>query len=142
MLREPEQSTLFCGENWHADVTWMKPSGYVSILPSKEIPPVGGDTAFASTQAAFDAHSEGLNDLLRGMQAMHCYHWYERREDPAYAVTQPIVRRHPASGREGLYINRMFTNRFHDMTVQESAPLLNHLFANMARHEFTCRFRY
>jgi len=44
LLRTPEDRMSFGGESWHADVTWMRPNGYVSILHGLEIPPVGGDT--------------------------------------------------------------------------------------------------
>lgn len=141
LLREPSDQIMFGGESWHGDVTWMNPVGHVSILHGIEVPPVGGDTGFASTIAAFSTLSEGLKDILRGLSAVHAYHWYERREDPQYSATHPVVRR-AADGREGLYINRMFTNRFEGMTVEESQPLLSYLFDHMQRHEFTCRFRW
>lgn len=142
LLRKAEETTMFGGESWHADVTWMKPAGYVSILHGIEIPPVGGDTGFASTQAAYAALSAGLQELLQPMEAVHTYFWYEGREGPGHTVTQPVVRTHPVTGRKGLYVNRMFTNRFKNMTVEESAPLLNYLFAHMERHDFSCRFRW
>ena len=142
LLRQPEDTISFGGEGWHADVSWMQPGGYVSILHGLEIPAVGGDTGFSSTQAAYEALSPGLQDLLGGMQAVHTYYWYERREDPQWTVTQPVVRAHPVTGRKGLYVNNMFTNRFKDMTVEESAPLLQYLFAHMERHDFACRFRW
>jgi len=141
LLRKPDDKAMFGGESWHGDVTWMNPVGHVSILHGIEVPPVGGDTGFASTIAAFNTLSDGLKDMLRGLRAVHAYHWYERREDPAYSATHPVVRR-AADGREGLYINRMFTNRFDGMTVEESQPLLTYLFDHLQRHEFTCRFRW
>ena len=141
LLRKPDDKAMFGGESWHGDVTWMNPVGHVSILQGIEVPPVGGDTGFASTIAAFNTLSDGLKDMLRGLRAVHAYHWYERREDPAYSATHPVVRR-AADGREGLYINRMFTNRFDGMTVEESQPLLTYLFDHLQRHEFTCRFRW
>ncbi|MDG1970384.1 MAG: TauD/TfdA family dioxygenase [Paracoccaceae bacterium] len=141
LLRKPDDKAMFGGESWHGDVTWMNPVGHVSILHGIEVPPVGGDTGFASTIAAFNTLSDGLKDMLRGLRAVHAYHWYERREDPAYSTTHPVVRR-AADGREGLYINRMFTNRFDGMTVEESQPLLTYLFDHLQRHEFTCRFRW
>lgn len=142
LLREPTDATMFGGQSWHADVTWMKPGGYLSILHGLEVPDVGGDTAFASTQAAFEALSPGLQDTLRDLNAVHTYSWFERREDPVHTVVHPVVRQHPVTGREGLYINRMFTNRFETMTVDESAGLLTYLFDHMERHDFTCRFQW
>ncbi len=141
LLREPDDQIMFGGESWHGDVTWMNQVGHVSILHGIEVPPVGGDTGFASTIRAYEALSGGLKEMLRTLCAVHAYHWYERREDPEYSATHPVVRR-AADGREGLYVNRMFTNRFDGMTVEESQPLLSYLFDHMQRHEFTCRFRW
>ena len=142
LLREPDDTVMFGGQSWHADVTWMDPAAYASILHAIELPSVGGDTAFASTIASFESLSDGLKAHLRTLRANNSYHLYENREDPDYSATHPVVRRHPASGREGLYITRMFTNRFDGMTAEESAPLLGYLFDQMERHEFTCRFRW
>ncbi|MEM6661741.1 MAG: TauD/TfdA family dioxygenase [Pseudomonadota bacterium] len=142
LRREPDDQIMFGGESWHADCTWLDPAGYTSILHAREIPAVGGDTAFASTIAAFESLSPGLQDTLRDLSAVHAYHWSERREEPPFVVTHPVVRRHPATGREGLYVNRMFTTRFEGMTIAESAPLMAFLCAHMERIEHTCRFRW
>lgn len=141
ILRLAQDEVMFGGESWHGDVTWLDPAGYVSILHAKELPPVGGDTAFASTIRAFETLSDGLKTMLRGMKAVHAYHWYERREDPDYTAVHPVVRR-TEDGREGLYLTRMFVSRFENMTTEESMPLLTYLFDHMQRHEFTCRFRW
>ncbi len=142
LRREPEDKIMFGGESWHADVTWLDPAGYVSILHGQIIPPVGGDTAFASTIAAFESLSPKLQDTLRGLSAHNAFHWYERREDPDWTAIHPVVRRHPVTGREGLYVCRMFTTRFEGMTIAESAALLGFLFDHMERIEHCCRFRW
>lgn len=142
LRREVGDPVVFGGQSWHADVTWMRPAGYASILHALEVPPVGGDTALANCIAGFEALSEGMKSQLRELKAMHAYHWSERIENPDFTVMQPVVRRHPVSGREGLYVNRMFTNRFEDMSVAESQSLLSYLCDHMERSEFTCRFRW
>ena len=142
LRREPGDKIMFGGQSWHADVTWLDPGGYVSILHGRQVPAVGGDTAFASTIAAFRSLSPGLQETLRGLKAVHAYHWSEGVEDPAWRVTNPVVRRHPVTGAEALYVNRMFTCRFDGMTVAESKALLAHLFDHMERIEHCCRFRW
>lgn len=142
LLREPEDTIMFGGESWHADISWLEPAGYVSILHALEIPPYGGDTAFASTVRAFETLSPTLQNILRGLEANHSYYWYEHREEPAFCATHPVVRKHPVTGVEGLYVTRMFTNRFIGMTEAESAPLLSYLFEHQEKAEFTCRFRW
>ena len=142
LLRKPDDSELFGGESWHSDVTWMKPIGYVSILHAIDLPDVGGDTAFSSTIAAFEALSSGMKELLRKQSAVHAFHWRENREVEPWYCEHPVVREHPNTKQEGLYINRMFTSRFCNMTAEESAPLLNYLFDHMEEHKFTCRFEW
>ena len=141
IVREPDDRAMFGGESWHVDVSWLDRVGTVSILHAKELPPVGGDTGFASSIAAFEALSEGMKATLRTLKAVHAYHLYEGREDPDYSAVQPVVRKCP-DGREALYLTSMFNQRFEGMTPAESAPLLNFLFAHQIRHEFTCRFRW
>ena len=142
LRREPEEVEMFGGASWHADVTWLKPSGYLSFLHAKEVPAVGGDTAFASTITCFEQLSSGLQGVLRNLNAIHSYYGAGNEEDDRYLAVQPVVRRHEFTGREGLYINRMFTTRFEGMSEAESRPLLNYLWAQMERHEHTCRFRW
>ena len=65
--------------------------------------------------------------------------------DAAEAMAEfvhPVVRTHPATGREALFVNRVYAIRFEDMTEEESAPLLNYLFQHQVRPEFTCRFTW
>ena len=140
LLRKPNDTELFGGESWHSDVTWMKPTGYVSILHAIDLPDVGGDTAFSSTISAFEALSDGMKKLLRTQKAVHAFHWREKREVQPWFCEHPVVRVNPKTKKEGLYINRMFTSRFCDMTAEESAPLLGYLFDHMEDHKFTCRF--
>ena len=60
MRKEPDGNRLFGGSDWHADVTFRNPAGYVSVLQSVILPPAGGDTGFVSTIAALDALSDGF----------------------------------------------------------------------------------
>ena len=142
LVKEVGHEKMFGGESWHSDVSWQNPSAYVSILHSKEIPQMGGDTAFASTQCAFDALSSGYKSILRKLKAIHSYYWYERREGTEHTVEHPVIRRHPVTDKEGLFINRMFTSRFVGMSHEESKPLLDYLFDHMEQHQFTCRFQW
>ena len=55
---------------------------------------------------------------------------------------RPVVRTHPQSGRKCLFVNATYTTRFKDMTVEESAPLLEYLCRHATQESFTCRFRW
>ena len=52
------------------------------------------------------------------------------------------MRTHPETGRKALYVNVAHTERFVDMTIEESRPLLQYLFEHSIRPEFTCRFQW
>ena len=139
MLKEPEGKRLFGGSDWHADVTFRDPAGYVSALHAKQVPPVGGDTLFANTIAAFSALSSGMQDMLRTLKAVHSYSGPDAPDHPTETAIHPVVRRHPKTGQEGLYVNPMFVTRFEGMTARESRPLLDFLDEHMTQYEFTAR---
>ena len=142
MRKEPEGQRLFGGSDWHADVTFRKPAGYLSVLHAVILPPLGGDTAFVSTIAAFAALSSGMQDLLRGLRAVHSYDGPGRPDHPTQSAVHPVVRRHPETGAEGIYLNRMFATRFVGMTEAESWPLIDFLDRHMTQPEFTCRLSW
>ena len=130
---------LFGGGGWHADVTFRSPAAYLSVLQSVELPPVGGDTLFANNIRAFAALSEGMKTTLRSLTAVHSYSGRGMAEHPSESARHPVVRKHPATGQEGLYINKMFAVRFEGMSTEESEPLIDFLDEHMSRPEFTCR---
>jgi len=139
MRKEPDSHRLFGGDGWHADITFRKPGGHLSFLHAKILPPVGGDTGYSSTIAAFSALSERMQDLLRGLNGVHSYDGPGRPDHPEQTAIHPVVRRHPDTGKAGLFINTMFTTRFEGMTAEESKPLIHFLDQHMTRPEFTCR---
>ena len=154
--KEPGQKKNI-GGGWHTDHSYDHVPALGSILLARELPPLGGDTMFASMYAAYDALSDGLKQTLEGLRAVHSSeHVFgttakrEQQEDGrlrnAHLATQnavhPVVIRHPGSGREALYVNPGFTLRFDGWTEEESRPLLDYLYRHAARPEFQCRFRW
>jgi taurine dioxygenase len=150
------------GGGWHSDVTYLDKPALGSILYALEVPPYGGDTMFANQYLAYDTLSPGMKRLLDGLTAIHsARHVYGVGADNDYArvkglgamkilrseaahreTEHPVIRTHPETGRKCLYVNRNFTIRFKDMTVDESRPLLQFLFEHAVRPEYTCRFRW
>ena len=95
----------------------------------------------AATQlhGAFSALSPGLQRLLRRMRAVRSYSGLGQPDHPEHSAVHPLVRCHPGTGVEGLYVNCMFGTRFEGMTEAESRPLLEFLDRHTTRPEFTCR---
>ena len=156
--KEPEQTTNI-GGGWHTDHSYDVRPAKGSMLFARELPPVGGDTMFASMYAAYEALSPGLKQTLEGMKALHSSRHIFGHDGRAHMnkdidgrivnpdlATQdaihPVVIRHPETGRKTLYVNRSFTVKFDGWTVDESRPLLNYLYEFASKAEFICRFRW
>ena len=149
VIHADEKSKHVAGENWHSDVSCDLEPPMGSILYMHELPPVGGDTLFASMYAAYDALSEPMKRMLEPLTAMHeGEHVYRGR----YGVNDtgkvfpkaehPIVRTHPVSGRKALYVNGGFTTRIVQLKRAESDALLHFLYRHVETPEFHCRFRW
>jgi len=156
-VRKEAEQLANIGGGWHTDHSYDQVPAMGSMLYAREIPPLGGDTLFASTCAAYDALSDGMKAMLGSLCAVHSSrHVFgasaNRPADLAgrlgnqEAATQdavhPVVITHPRSGRRSLFVNPGFTVRFQDWTIEESAPLLQYLYRHVARPEFTYRFHW
>ena len=151
-----EHETVNFGGIWHSDTTYLDEPPMGSMLLAREVPPTGGDTLFANQYLAYETLSPGLRRTLDGMWAVSSSAKADvtrTREDrikdaptaqskKVFEAEHPVVRTHPETGRKALYVNVAHTTRFHDMTEEESAPLLRFLFEHQVRPELTCRFRW
>lgn len=54
----------------------------------------------------------------------------------------PVVRVDPATGRRGLFVNRLFVKQIVGLDDTESRNLLELLFSHLASPEFQIRFRW
>ncbi|STV55994.1 alpha-ketoglutarate-dependent taurine dioxygenase [Klebsiella pneumoniae subsp. ozaenae] len=54
----------------------------------------------------------------------------------------PVVRTHPVTGKQALFVNEGFTTRIVEVSEKESAALLNFLFAHVTKPEFQVRWRW
>ena len=123
-----------------------------SILQLTEVPDSGGgDTIFSSMYAAYEDLSDTMKSFLTGMTAIHeSAHVYRGKyyakakgaRDEQPATEHPIVRTHPETGRQALYVNAGFTTKIVDLQRNESRAMLDFLFSQVERAEFHCRFQW
>lgn len=162
VVAKDENDTKNFGGGWHSDVTYLEKPALGSILYCLEAPAYGGDTVFANQYLAYERLSPGMKRMLDGMKAVHTardVYGPQGRATMDYTeklkamkilgstnaekeTLHPVVRTHPETGRKCLYVNQGFTDRFEDMTVAESLPLLEYLWAHCTQPEFTCRFHW
>ncbi|QJW84790.1 TauD/TfdA family dioxygenase [Ramlibacter terrae] len=151
------------GENWHADSTYMERPPAAVVMKAVTVPDFGGDTGFLNMVAAYEALSPTMRKVVDSLSAVHsatriygsAYRaqnqkvWSEKsvKTDMDVAagdreMVHPLVCTHAESGRRFLYVNRVYVQRIHGMTDDESRPLLQFLYDHCSRFELTCRVRW
>ncbi|MDY0006923.1 MAG: TauD/TfdA family dioxygenase [Spongiibacteraceae bacterium] len=142
---------------WHSDEQYLAQPPQFTFTRAIELPPHGGDTAFISLCAAFDALSPRLQQCLDGLQAMHDYAQIIEFAWQVGLVTaaevgkalqsdrqtlHPLVTVHPPSGRKTLFVSPTYTRFIQDLSFVESKHLLALLFEHVQRPEFQYRHRW
>lgn len=145
------------GHYWHSDLSYKERPSLGSLLHAQELPAVGGDTLFANQHAALDSLDAGLRRQLATLRAEHTYlaHYDDLRARNPYrpALTQaqvdevrpvhhPVVRTHPETGRQALFVNEHFTTRIVGWPEDESRALLEELFAAARAPAISWRHRW
>jgi taurine dioxygenase len=141
---------------WHSDVTWRTAPSLGSILRLRKVPDVGGDTLFADMTAAYRGLPADIRDAVEGKLALHDFSFFRDRLlrkgatdaemadfDRQYPNPEhPVIRTHPDTGEQSIYVNRAFTRRILGVSDEESTRLLEFLYAQATYPEYQCRFRW
>ena len=144
-------SKRIAGERWHSDVSCDPEPPMGSILNLKVVPPVGGDTVFASMYAAFNALSPGMKQYLAGLTAIHDGSMNYSRTNRLIGAEgpksfpraeHPVIRTHPVTGRQAIYVNPVFTMAIKDVPENESKAVLDFLYEHCAQPHWQVRFRW
>ena len=139
-------------DGWHTDVTAAVNPPAGSILRAERVPEVGGDTTWTNLVAAYQGLSAPLRAFVDTLRAEHRYGGSRRIEgDSEYAkrindnllvAVHPVGRVHPETGERALFVNPGFTSHIVDVHPSESKRLLELLYAEITRPEYTVRFRW
>ncbi len=141
--------------NWRADVTFIDTPPMACMLYAQDAPAAGGDTIWASTRAAYDSLSQPLKNFLSPLIASHDFErsyteerfqrmdlgaeqfaWARRDHPP---TTHPVVRTHPETGLNSLFVNPAFTTRILGLSHTESRKLLELIFEQIQQPQFLVR---
>jgi len=154
IVKLPDEVRNF-GEGWHVDMSYREQPPLGAVLYGTEIPAVGGDTVFANMALAYATLSKGMKSILKSMRGIHDsqgpeYHAdsykgmsvAKKQEAVRQASTHPMIRRHPETGVESLFISPDYCRTIEDFDEEEGRLLLALLERHATRHEFICRFRW
>jgi alpha-ketoglutarate-dependent taurine dioxygenase len=146
--------------NWHFDYSYMPRVGKETFLEAVEIPDTPCPTYFCDSYTALETLPAKRVKELRSLSAYHDVRGAVPEEDlhlmedsvrrkrernrrsgktytPIPSSEHPVIRRHPDSGREMLYVSPGMTTCLVDMEAGESAVLLAELHAHQAQPELT-----
>ena len=148
-----EKATPF-GGTWHSDWSFMKKPPSATLLHSKIIPPVGGNTLFANTEKAFAALPDKMKDKLRNLKVIHSakipyaddgFYALEKEErsmkilpskEAKATFSHPMIKIHAETKKECLFINPVYTINIEDFSEDESQQLLWELYEHMIQDQF------
>ena len=148
---------------YHSDVSWRATPSMASLLRCVECPAAGGDTIWVNMARAHENLAAELKPKLAALQAVHdIMPAFGSRMTPAERdearrrfppMTHPVVRTHPESGEQILYVNEAFTTHLanyadafearvgFDFKLAEM-DLLNYLLRQAAIPEYQMRLQW
>jgi len=119
---------------WHIDGTMQRVPLFASVMTARRLSPIGGQTEFCNTYAAYDDLAQDDKDFLAPLRVVHSFEAAQRyvNPEPSYAILQswqqkgtntlPLVWQH-RSGRRSLVLGSTAAYVL-GMKPEESSALL------------------
>jgi taurine dioxygenase len=158
--RNADETASVFGGAWHSDWSFQETPPAITILHAKVIPPVGGDTLYADCYRAWEALTPAFQAMLAPLNAVHSASrpygekGFYAQEQGRTGMTilpsatadktfvHPLVRAHPVTGREALFVNPVYTVGIEGLSQAESAAVLGFLFKHMTEDHLVYRHRW
>jgi taurine dioxygenase len=147
---DPGMKLVAINEGWHTDSSFRTVPASFSTLSAVVVPTTGGDTLFASLQAAWQALGASEQASLYGLLGIHDYvaAYRKRAGRPGGAapfdlppVPHPLARRHPETGATVLFVSE-HVGGIEGWAEGEAEPLLQHLLEVCTAPERVYRHRW
>ena len=120
--------------SFHSDLSYMPKPGTLSTLYAIELPRTGGETQWINCYTAYETLDETMKIRVAGLRAVHRH--YVKNQNPPEQVAHPVVRTHPETGRQSLYVGPHLTKYIVGLPEEESAELLEILYAHVMQPRF------
>lgn len=132
---------------WHTDMSYIPAPPSASVLYGREVVTEGGRTWFANMYAALAELPRDLRDAINGREANHDSTYTSAGDlrkgmaevkdvSQAPGARHPIVRRHPVTGQDALYLGRRTNGWIAGLDVADSDPLLDRLWGWSTQDRF------
>jgi taurine dioxygenase len=132
---------------WHTDMSYNPLPPRASLLYAIECPPAGGDTGFNNMERVYETLPDELKKAIKGKTCTHdssrnsageLRRGFTQTTDPRETpgAHHPLVRKHPVTGRNSLFLGRRVGAYIQGLSVEDSETLLNKLWAHAEKPEF------
>ncbi|NKB59640.1 MAG: hypothetical protein GKS00_25255 [Alphaproteobacteria bacterium] len=147
-----EGKPLVQAKHWHTDDSYFAEPATLTLLHAQTLPDAGGDTEFINCYAVLDTMPADMRTRIEGLRAVHKYKsrrnmsWVanqspeEKAETPP--VDHPLIRTHPQSGRQSLYINPNRIDHIVGWNDADSDALLDALYDFAFQPQFQYRHKW
>ncbi|WNJ99751.1 TauD/TfdA family dioxygenase [Thalassospiraceae bacterium LMO-JJ14] len=138
------------GLGWHSDMCYLEVPAKATMLHPLEIPDEGGDTLFANMYLALEEMPAELKERLQGLRGTFRFggrsNDVQNRLDPADRdkplINHPVIRRHPETGRESIFVNPIHTVGILGMPDEEAVALLDEVYEWCGQSRYQARHQW
>ncbi|WP_136476054.1 TauD/TfdA family dioxygenase [Pseudomonas sp. DG56-2] len=162
IYKRPDQPADRYENAWHTDATWREAPPMGCVLRCVECPPVGGDTMWANMVLAYQNLPEDVKQKIEGLRARHSIESSFGAAMPLEKrlalkaqfpdAEHPVVRTHPETGEQVLFVNAFTTHfsnyhtpqrvRFGQDANPGASDLLRYLISQAYLPEYQVRWRW
>ena len=159
--REANEKAQPFGGSWHSDWSFQECPPSATLLHSKIIPPIGGDTFFINTHKAYNDLTDDIKNKIDNLMVSHSairpyaddgFYALEKDKDRSMKIKpspkakefilHPLVRTHPETRKKSLFINQVYSIAIEGMNEKDSNDLLTFLFLHMDQDKYIYKHKW
>ncbi len=148
----PVAQQVALAQFWHTDSSYRQIPCTGALLHGVEVSRTGGETQFTNMYLVYDSLPNSLKQQIDGRKAQHNFgHMHtqaklkpltEEEKAAMPAVWQPMVRKHPVTGRKSLYISPIYNDAIEGMASADARQLIAELTKIAADPRFVYTHRW
>lgn len=153
-----EEILAHCGptfELWHSDTCYLEIPAKMSLLYAEKVPGSAGETLFANMYQAYEDLPIEVKQKICGKNAIFgsSYKLMERCKERGYDlqisendmqpdVSHPVIRTHPVTRQNSIFVNWAHTDHIEGMPIEESNDFLNYIYKHCRKPQYVYTHEY
>ncbi len=140
------------GENYHTDHSNTLAPPKATALHAVQLPSSGGDTQFVDVRRAYEELPDSIKHEINGLFSMHVHQSSSSPRDLTKLTPnelaqipnqlQPLVIKHPTSGRPALYLNTGRMEGIDGLNKDLSNTLIQYLYTHATQTRYEYRHKW